>query len=87
VIHRVLAAGLVDHWKQKTWVHMKEDSKEDPPKFHERKLTEPLRTDDLQGVFYLSWLLLGIALLVIVLEMIGGMRHFAWSKKYTDRLQ
>ena len=48
VIQNVLQAGLVDHWKQKTWIRMKEEQSTGDKDPGERDPMAPLGMDDLQ---------------------------------------
>ena len=48
VIQNVLQAGLVDYWKQKTWIRMKEEQSTGDKDPGERDPMAPLGMDDLQ---------------------------------------
>ncbi len=67
VIQRMLQAGLIDLWKKRTWERMKEREKF-PIQLETKSATEPLVLDDLQGAFYLSWLMLGASVMAFIVE-------------------
>ena len=57
-----IEAGLVEHYKFKTWERMRKEfleSDEEHIEFTERPIASAMNMDDLQGVFYLYGLLLG----------------------------
>jgi hypothetical protein len=70
VIRRTLEAGLVEHWKMRTWVRMKQEANGTDHVLPGGSL-EPLTMDNLQGAFYLCSLLLGTSVIAIAAEMLG----------------
>ena len=68
VLRRMIEAGLVDHYKFKVWQRMKKEfleSDEEKLIFEERPIASPLSIDDLQGLFYLSGLMLCLSFLAL----------------------
>ena len=62
ILRMQIEAGLVEHYKFKTWERMRKEfleSDEERIEFTERPIASAMNMDDLQGVFYLSGLLLG----------------------------
>ena len=58
-----IEAGLIEHYKFKTWERMRKEfleSDEERITFIERPIASAMSMDDLQGVFYLSGLILGM---------------------------
>ena len=64
-----IEAGLIEHYKFKTWERMRKEfleSDEEHIEFTERPIASAMNMDDLQGVFYLSGLILGTHKISIV---------------------
>ena len=63
ILRMQIEAGLVEHYKSKTWERMRKEfleSDEERITFIERPIASAMSMDDLQGVFYLSGLILGM---------------------------
>jgi hypothetical protein len=79
VIRWTLEAGLVEHWKQRTWVRMKQESVNPPIIPTERGTIEPLTLGNLQGAFFLCFLLFAAAIIAIWFEGLGHMVRKAFT--------
>ena len=75
VIRMMIEAGLVDHYKRKTFLRMKREyleSDKEKISFIEPPLVAPMIMDDLQGIFYLLGLGLALSLITFLCEFLFG---------------
>ena len=75
VIRMMTEAGLVDHYKRKTFLRMKREfleSEDEKIIFVEPSLVAPMIMDDLQGIFYLLGLGLALSLITFLIEFLFG---------------
>ena len=67
----MLEAGLVDHYKYKTWIKMKreyDESDEVKLKHEEKPFVTAMSMDELQGIFYLCGVFLCGSVIVFFFE-------------------
>ena len=65
-------SGLIDEWKMRTFRQMRInmiERGEKPVEEEKRSTNSPLTMDDLQGIFYVKAILLGLATIVFFWEM------------------
>jgi hypothetical protein len=79
VIRWTLEAGLVEHWKQRTQVRLKQESVNAPITPTERGTPEPLTLGNLQGAFFLWFLLFAASIIAIWFEGLGHMVRKAFN--------
>ena len=80
VIRMMIEAGLVDHYKRKTFLRMKREyleSDKEKISFIEPPLVAPMIMDDLQGIFYLLGLGLAFSLITFFIEFLFGYKKHA----------
>ena len=80
VIRMMIEAGLVDHYKRKTFLRMKREfleSDKEKISFIEPPLVAPMIMDDLQGIFYLLGLGLVFSLITFFIEFLFGYKKHA----------
>ena len=72
-------AGLVDHYKRKTFLRMKREFLESDDEkiiFDEPPLVAAMIMDDLQGIFYLLGMGLALSLISFMIEFLfGSIKH------------
>ena len=67
-----MEAGLVEQYKAKTYRKAREEyvlSNDERLEIKEKPKTNPLNLDDLQGLFYLTAILMFFSLMVFILEI------------------
>ena len=66
----MIESGLIDHWRDETWRRMKVEAKAAGNifEFEPEPEQKPLTVDDLQGIFYLLFMSLGISAVAFSME-------------------